>query len=88
VQKMCPLRIILVFLSGLVAGYFAWKTFRVKEDEAQDPPQSNSNTEDAASHKYGLLKRAPAVIVSGFWKFVDMASGRYLWQNLVTHSHK
>lgn len=88
VQKMCPLRIILVFLSGLVAGYFAWRTFRVKEDEAQDPPQSNSNTEDAASHKYGLLKRAPAVIVSGFWTFVDMASGRYLWQNLVTHSHK
>jgi hypothetical protein len=88
VKTMCPLRIILVFLSGLVAGYFAWKSFRTKEDEAQDPPQSNSNTEDAAFHKLGLLKKAPTVIVSGFWKFVDMASGRYLWQNLVTHSHE
>jgi hypothetical protein len=40
-----------------VAGYFAWKSFRTKEDEAQDPPQSNSNTEDAAFHKLGLLKK-------------------------------
>lgn len=37
VKIMCPLCIILVFLSGLVVGYFTWKTFCTQADEAQGP---------------------------------------------------
>lgn len=29
-----------------------------------------------------------AVVESGFWTFVDMASGRYLWRHLVSNSEK
>ena len=30
---MCPLRFILVFFSAILAGYFAWRSFRSSPDE-------------------------------------------------------
>ncbi|KAF8043574.1 hypothetical protein BT93_A1790 [Corymbia citriodora subsp. variegata] len=76
---MCPLRFILVFFSAVLAGYFAWRTVRSSPEDEASPPEpaaeAKSRTEDRDS---GLRK----VIENGFWIFVDMASGRYLWRNL------
>ncbi|KAF6139288.1 hypothetical protein GIB67_021498 [Kingdonia uniflora] len=33
---MCPLRIILLFLSATLTGYFAWKNFRLPFDDDED----------------------------------------------------
>ncbi|KAJ8623270.1 hypothetical protein MRB53_031799 [Persea americana] len=63
---MCLLRLILVFLSAILAGYFAWKSIRSDSPKPQD---------DVSDEK-------DKVIGKGFWTFVDMASGRYLWRNL------
>ncbi|CAJ1953371.1 unnamed protein product [Sphenostylis stenocarpa] len=75
---MCPLRFILVFFSAVLAGYFAWKTLRsdakievFSEDSAEE--EKSSKKEDFDFKK---------MIQNGFWGFVDMASGRYLWRNL------
>ncbi|XP_044477738.1 uncharacterized protein LOC123205011 [Mangifera indica] len=77
---MCPLRFILVFFSAVLAGYFAWRTVR------SSPEIDTVISEDSTSEKTLLkdkqefnFKRA---VQNGFWVFVDMASGRYLWRNL------
>ncbi|KAK4282129.1 hypothetical protein QN277_013541 [Acacia crassicarpa] len=75
---MCPLRFILVFFSAVLAGYFAWRTVRSSPDT------------DVASDESALDDKSPTTkdfnfketIQNGFWIFVDMASGRYLWRNL------
>ncbi|CAN8255942.1 unnamed protein product [Cochlearia groenlandica] len=71
---MCPLRFLLVFFSAILAGYFAWKT-------VSSSPELNSDESPIESDdKQGLnFKRK---MENGFWVFVDMASGRYLWRNL------
>ncbi|KAF6139286.1 hypothetical protein GIB67_021496 [Kingdonia uniflora] len=73
---MCPLRIILLFLSATLAGYFAWKNIQ---------SASFNGDEDCASNN-GLLKKKQEVSVrkvvgNGFDVLVDMLSGRYLWRN-------
>ncbi|XP_027359349.1 uncharacterized protein LOC113868000 [Abrus precatorius] len=76
---MCPLRFILVFFSAVLAGYFAWKT--VRSSPKIDLASENSAEEEKSANKkedFGLKK----MIENGFWVFVDMASGRYLWRNL------
>ncbi|XP_010276379.1 PREDICTED: uncharacterized protein LOC104611146 [Nelumbo nucifera] len=82
---MCPLRIILVFLSATLAGYFAWRTVRSSSSSSSDIDDmihgDSSDTEKVSSQgdQEFNLKRA---IQNGFWVIVDMASGRYLWRNL------
>ncbi|KNA17665.1 hypothetical protein SOVF_077870 [Spinacia oleracea] len=79
---MCPLRFILVFFSAILAGFLAWKSFRsapeldtaFSEDLVADKPASSMD-----DHQEKNLKM---IIQDGFWVFVDMASGRYLWRNL------
>ncbi|XP_008786638.1 uncharacterized protein LOC103704911 [Phoenix dactylifera] len=77
---MCPLRLILVFLSATLAGYFAWKTVR------SPPPNpifgDSSEIEDSVDGDSKKRRRFDArkVIGDGFWVFLDMASGRYLWR--------
>ncbi|PIN20417.1 hypothetical protein CDL12_06887 [Handroanthus impetiginosus] len=76
---MCPLRFILVFFSAVLAGYFAWKTV----SSSDEPPQASiqQNTSATATEKqeqFHFLK----TIQNGFWVFIDMASGRYLWRNI------
>ncbi|KAK7315593.1 hypothetical protein VNO77_34152 [Canavalia gladiata] len=76
---MCPLRFILVFFSAVLAGYFAWKTVRsspnidLASDDSAEEDKSSSKNEDFSFQK---------MVQNGFWVFVDMASGRYLWRNL------
>ncbi|CAN6847816.1 unnamed protein product, partial [Brassica oleracea] len=67
---------VLVFFSAVLAGYFAWKTVDSKKEKKEDSPVEAKEKED----KQGLgFKRK---MCNGFWMFVDMASGRYLWRNL------
>ncbi|XP_058073753.1 uncharacterized protein LOC131222624 [Magnolia sinica] len=79
---MCPLRLILVFLSATLAGYFAWKTFRSSSEAEGELLGDTKTGEKTSAHggdgDFGFRK----VIEGGFWAFVDMASGRYLWRNL------
>ncbi|GFP84165.1 hypothetical protein PHJA_000560200 [Phtheirospermum japonicum] len=85
---MCPLRFILVFFSAALAGYLAWKTIG-SSDEADiitmitKPDQDDDSNKDNSSniqHKqeFQFLK----MMQNGFWVFIDMASGRYLWRNV------
>ncbi|KAL2320464.1 hypothetical protein Fmac_029433 [Flemingia macrophylla] len=70
---MCPLRFILVFFSAMLAAYFAWTTVRSSpkiEFTIQDHNNKSSPNKDP-------------MVQNGFWIFVDMASGRYLWRNLI-----
>ncbi|KAJ0243768.1 hypothetical protein HA466_0197730 [Hirschfeldia incana] len=70
---MCPLRFLLVFFSAVLAGYFAWKTVNSSPEGDEDSPVESND-------KQGLCFRKR--MENGFWVFVDMASGKYLWRNL------
>ncbi|KAF2288187.1 hypothetical protein GH714_004873 [Hevea brasiliensis] len=77
---MCPLRFILVFFSAVLAGYFAWRTVR------SSPEIESINSDDSAVERKPLNDKQEfnvnKMIQNGFWVFVDMASGKYLWRNL------
>ncbi|KAI4348451.1 hypothetical protein L6164_009174 [Bauhinia variegata] len=75
---MCPLRFILVFFSAVLAGYFAWRT--VRSSPEIEISSMDSVVEDKSSKKEDF--NFSKMIQNGFWGFVDMASGRYLWRNL------
>ncbi|CAL1356722.1 unnamed protein product [Linum trigynum] len=75
---MCPLRFILVFFSAALAGYFAWTTVNASTDAFAEADFSNDSTVDAKKQQESNMIK---VIQNGFWVFVDMASGRYLWRN-------
>ncbi|WJX25369.1 hypothetical protein P8452_14417 [Trifolium repens] len=76
---MCPLRFILVFFSAVLAGYFAWRTVR-------SSPNIDLDSDNYIEEEKSSLKKEDfdfkKMIQNGFWVFVDMASGRYLWRNL------
>ncbi|XP_028112950.1 uncharacterized protein LOC114311071 [Camellia sinensis] len=77
---MCPLRFILVFFSAILAGYFAWRTVRSFPDTDMLTLEGSPIEKTSSKDKQELdLKK---MIQNGFWVFVDMASGRYLWRNL------
>ncbi|RWR73739.1 tRNA adenine57-N1/adenine58-N1-methyltransferase [Cinnamomum micranthum f. kanehirae] len=82
---MCPLRLILVFLSASLAGYFAWKSIRSDSPKPQDDVSDENEKVLADSEKESGFGK---VIGKGFWTFVDMASGRYLWRNLKVGSQE
>ncbi|KAI3523210.1 hypothetical protein L1887_01268 [Cichorium endivia] len=72
---MCPMRFLLVFFSAILAGYIAWKsvpTSSVADDIVSDEDSS------IQKQQYNIIKMAQ----NGFWGFVDMASGKYLWRNI------
>ncbi|XP_018442580.1 uncharacterized protein LOC108814492 [Raphanus sativus] len=75
---MCPLRFLLVFFSAVLAGYFAWKTVSSSSPELISEEDNDSPVE--LNDKQGLCFRKR--MENGFWVFVDMASGKYLWRNL------
>lgn len=109
-ERMCPLRIILVFLSATLAGYFAWRSVRSPAPSPFDVPVGEVDADESASEKTGRFQMGKVAssslslslssefprfsklmavgpfglqaIEKGFWVFVDMASGRYLWRNL------
>ncbi|XWS64613.1 hypothetical protein CRYUN_Cryun05aG0018200 [Craigia yunnanensis] len=76
---MCPMRFLLVFFSAVLAGYVAWRTVRSSSDIDDDVVSDDSEKIVAKDKQEFSFKR---MIQNGFWVFVDMASGRYLWRNL------
>ncbi|KAK7305512.1 hypothetical protein VNO77_43418 [Canavalia gladiata] len=86
---MCPLRLILIFLSATLAGFFVFRNLRsqpkVDDDDAIPTNPKISDSSDPASNANSKVR---SVLESGFWTFVDMASGRYLWRHIVSASSK
>ncbi|KAM1995540.1 hypothetical protein ACFX15_028574 [Malus domestica] len=80
---MCPLRLILIFLSATLAGFFVLRNLK-SDDPKFEPPQDEQET-----HHFQNPNKSPdrfskvrSAVESGFWTVVDMASGRYLWRHL------
>ncbi|GMY10455.1 Methyltransferase-related protein, putative [Fagus crenata] len=92
---MCPLRLILIFLSATLAGFFVLRNL-----QSQQPKQLHSQIDldldldhDHDHDHHDVVKepnhnKVRSAIESGFWTCVDMASGRYLWRHLVSSSSK
>ncbi|KAE8039391.1 hypothetical protein FH972_011808 [Carpinus fangiana] len=77
---MCPLRLILIFLSATLAGFFVLRN--LKSDQPHQVLDTDTDEND-------LVKDPNASKMSkAFWTCVDMASGRYLWKHLVSPSSK
>ncbi|XP_061343354.1 uncharacterized protein LOC133289441 [Gastrolobium bilobum] len=74
---MCPLRFILIFFSAVLAAYFAWTAVR-SSPEIDFTADDHDNKSSFNKDRFNFKK----MIQNGFWVFVDMASGRYLWRNL------
>ncbi|KDP45723.1 hypothetical protein JCGZ_17330 [Jatropha curcas] len=87
---MCPLRVILIFLSATLAGFFVVRNLKSRpltDDGGGDNSQSSSSSSSGSSiNNASLNSKVRSAIESGFWTFVDMASGRYLWKHLVPSS--
>ncbi|KAJ0266800.1 hypothetical protein HA466_0007380 [Hirschfeldia incana] len=83
---MCPLRLILIFLSATLAGFFVLKKLNTSDDDPLADPLTEADPVDADSDsKFTKVGKA---MKSGFWTCVDMASGRYLWNHLCSNSDK
>ncbi|KAK7377821.1 hypothetical protein VNO80_03254 [Phaseolus coccineus] len=78
---MCPLRFILVFFSAALAAYFAWTTVR-SSPEIDLTTQDQNNEASSDKDHFNFIK----LIQNGFWVFVDMASGRYMWRTLMSRN--
>ncbi|XP_028094367.1 uncharacterized protein LOC114294431 [Camellia sinensis] len=89
---MCPLRLILIFLSATLAGFLVLKNLKsqpqILEDHSQDSlnPTSSESSPQPPPTATSLNNKVWGAIGTGFWTCVDMASGRYLWRNLVSSS--
>ncbi|XVE62920.1 hypothetical protein DITRI_Ditri06bG0157800 [Diplodiscus trichospermus] len=75
---MCPMRFLLVFFSAVLAGYFAWRTVGSSSDINDGASEDSDKIVAKDKQEFGMKK----MVQNGFWVFVDMASGRYLWRNL------
>ncbi|KAK2992702.1 hypothetical protein RJ640_025205 [Escallonia rubra] len=91
---MCPLRLILIFLSATLAGFFVLKNLK-SQPKFADATDTATTADDSPDDFVKLgqppasanqLFKVRAAIGTGFWTCVDMASGRYLWRNLVSSS--
>ncbi|KAM3293315.1 hypothetical protein ACQJBY_036716 [Aegilops geniculata] len=85
---MCPLRVILIFLSATIAGFFLLRGLNAEPDLFQDDDAAAvaANDEDDAGSPRDpapLHSKVALAAKTGFWTMVDMASGRYLWRTLV-----
>ncbi|CAL4897220.1 unnamed protein product [Urochloa decumbens] len=84
---MCPLRVILIFLSATIAGFFLIRGLNAEPDQfdADDDKASESGSPRAP---VPLHSKVGSAVTTGFWTMVDMASGRYLWRTLVAQPAK
>ncbi|KAI7753447.1 hypothetical protein M8C21_007442 [Ambrosia artemisiifolia] len=85
---MCPLRIILIFLSATLAGFFVLRNLNSHSDAVDAVDDSTSFSKSSSPSVEKSSHKVYAAFVNGFWTCVDMASGRYLWRNLVSVSKK
>ncbi|XVF46131.1 hypothetical protein PTKIN_Ptkin03bG0002100 [Pterospermum kingtungense] len=78
---MCPLRVILIFLSATLAGFFVIRNLKSQ-------PQIKDEEDDPNNNSLSAFSKVRTALQSGFWTCVDMASGRYLWRHLVSSNSK
>lgn len=79
---MCPMRVFLVLFSALLASYLAWRNYN-KAEKTSILDFTETETEVFVDKfEDNAASQVSAKLRSGFWTFVDMATGRYLWQNL------
>ncbi|XP_038706557.1 uncharacterized protein LOC120002061 [Tripterygium wilfordii] len=87
-RDMCPLRLILIFLSATLAGFFVLRNLRSQQplnvDDAIDSP--NNRSDSSFNPPINGFSKTRSIVESGFWGFVDMATGRYLWRHLTSSS--
>ncbi|KAJ6745127.1 hypothetical protein OIU79_031306 [Salix purpurea] len=91
---MCPLRLILIFLSATLAGIFVIKNLKSSPFSATTdtiemmtplppPPTAtrilHMHPITSSSSRFSKVKSG---VEMGFWTLVDMASGKYLWRQL------
>ncbi|VAH93071.1 unnamed protein product [Triticum turgidum subsp. durum] len=81
---MCPLRVILIFLSATIAGFFLLRGLNAEPDLFQDDDAAATNCQGPRPQHLKVASAAK----TGFWTMVDMASGRYLWRTLVASPAK
>ncbi|KAL6642146.1 hypothetical protein ACP70R_020327 [Stipagrostis hirtigluma subsp. patula] len=79
---MCPLRVILIFLSATIAGFFLIRGLNAEPDQFQDDDDKASDSGSPRA-PVPLHSKVGSAVKTGFWTMVDMASGRYLWRTLV-----
>ncbi|KAJ0975509.1 hypothetical protein J5N97_017474 [Dioscorea zingiberensis] len=81
---MCPLRVVLIFLSATLAGFFVLRGLKAQPDQTTDLDHDAADESSPVAMKepLPLSTKARSAICSGFWTCMDMASGRYLWRNL------
>ncbi|KAL8096645.1 uncharacterized protein LOC141692166 [Apium graveolens] len=77
---MCPMRFFLVFFSVILAGFVAWKS--VGTSAATDSLFSEDSEDVKGSENDRQEHNITKMMQNGFWVFVDMASGKYLWKAL------
>ncbi|CAA7398235.1 unnamed protein product [Spirodela intermedia] len=82
---MCPLRLILIFLSATLAGFFVLRGLnsRAAEDGGEAAAEGSAAGGTLPEEEETLCGKIRSAMRSGFWTFVDMASGRYLWRSFV-----
>lgn len=81
---MCPLRVILIFLSATIAGFFLLRNLKAETDLFQDDDAvAGDDGEESPRDAAPLHYKVASAVKTGFWTMVDMASGRYLWRTLV-----
>lgn len=80
-QEMCPLRVILIFLSATVAGFFLVRGLNAEPDQFDADADADESGSPRAP--LPLHSKVGSAVKAGFWTMVDMASGRYLWRTLV-----
>ncbi|RRT33833.1 hypothetical protein B296_00059202 [Ensete ventricosum] len=79
---MCPLRVLLIFLSATLAGFFVLRNLKAQQELAE----ARQEEEDSSEEQLSLSTKVRSTIGDGFWTCVDMASGRYLWRMLMAPS--
>ncbi|KAF7816215.1 methyltransferase-like protein [Senna tora] len=87
---MCPLRILLIFLSATLAGFFVLRNLRSQPlpTHTGDDDDVSASANPSNPQTTTVMMQVKAAIESGFWTFVDMASGRYLWRHMVSSSKR
>ncbi|XP_072997734.1 uncharacterized protein [Typha latifolia] len=85
---MCPLRVLLIFLSATVAGFFVLRSLKSEPedgfDQADDAAADEKSTAAGPKEHVPLPTKVGSAICAVFWTLVDMASGKYLWRTLVS----
>jgi len=77
---MCPLRVIVLFLSAMLAGYFAIKS--VGKQGENSVLHVSEEVPEKTIEQTNFMTKVSTAASSFFWVTIEMLSGRYLYHNL------